>query len=284
MCYISGMSISKVKKILIAFPWIIVLISVAVLGLYEAGLITFRQKHKSPLTEVEFILPLIPLEDVTYSQNMLLINSEHPLPEEFSPDIVFYRDTDVPMNSAIVESYGCMSDYIREDLSDRLYVSSSYRSFEDQERIYNEEGPEVAALPGYSEHQTGLALDVYAMYFAGSAFPDCGVGQFVINNCAQFGFIIRYPYGAEDITGFSYEPWHIRYVGLPHSLIITEEGITLEEYIDLFEIGRWYSYEDYVIARLPEDDLRIPTELFEYEITVSPDNTGYVFVTVHITE
>ena len=100
MCYISGMSTTKFKKILTCFPWIIVMISVAVLGLYEAGLITFEKKHKSPLTEVEFILPLIPLEDVTYSQNMLLVNNEHPLPEEFSPDIVFYRDTDVPMNSA----------------------------------------------------------------------------------------------------------------------------------------------------------------------------------------
>jgi D-alanyl-D-alanine carboxypeptidase len=119
------------------------------------------------------------------------------------------------------------------------------------------------------------------MYFAGSAFPDSQVGQFVINNCSQFGFIIRYPKGAEDITGFSYEPWHIRYVGLPHSEIITTAGITLEEYIDLFEIGSWYSFDNCYIARLPEDDLMIPEELTGYEITVSPDNTGYVFVTVY---
>ena len=69
-------------------------------------------------------------------------------------------------------------------------------------------------------------------------------------------------------------------MGVPHSEIITSAGITLEEYIDFFEAGCWYSYGDYYIARLPEDNITIPQELTGYEITVSPDNTGYVFITV----
>ena len=280
MCYISGMSAKNKDKILISAPFVVLIAALVCLALYEAGFISYKPRKKIPLTKVSFSSASVPLEDYTLSSNLFLVNGEHPIPEDQPFDIVFYRDTDVPMNSEITEDYGRMSDYVRLDMGDHLYVSSSYRSYEDQVRIYEEEGPEIAAVPGQSEHQTGLALDVYAMYFAGAAFPDCRVGRFVINNCSQFGFIIRYPYGAEDITGFSYEPWHIRYVGLPHSQIITSSGITLEEYIDFFEAGCWYRYGDFYIARLPEDDIRIPEELTGHEITVSPDNTGYVFLPV----
>ena len=219
---------------LIAFPFVVILAALFCLALYEAGFIFYTPGRDLPLTKVSFSSPFIPLEDYTLSSDLFLVNGEHPIPDDYPFEIVFYRDTDVPMNSEITEDYGRMSDYVRLEMKDHLYVSSSYRSYEDQVRIYEEEGPEVAAVPGQSEHQTGLALDVYAMYFAGAAFPDSQVGQFVINNCSQFGFIIRYPYGAEDITGFGYEPWHIRYVGIPHSEIITSAGITLEEYLSLF--------------------------------------------------
>lgn len=275
------MTASNKKKLLLSLPFAVLIAALLCLALYEAGLVTFGYVRKVPLRKVSFSSDQVPLEDYSLTSNLILVNKDHPVPEDYPFDIVFYRDTDVPMNAAITEDYGRMSDYVREDMQDHLYVSSSYRSYEDQERVYNEEGPEVAAVPGQSEHQTGLALDVYAMYFAGSAFPDSQVGQFVINNCSQFGFIIRYPRGAEDITGFSYEPWHIRYVGLPHSELITDAGITLEEYIDIYEPGSWYSYGSCYIARLPEDDLKIPQELTGYEITVSPDNTGYAFVTVY---
>ena len=201
-------------------PWAVILIALAVLCLYETGMLRISTKRKPNLRQVAFEDLVPPSEDIAYSQNLLLVNNEHPLTSDFEPDIVFYRDTDVYMNSAITEDYGRLSDYIRENMGNRLYVSSSYRSFEDQERVYNEEGPEVAAVPGHSEHQTGLALDVYVMYFAGSAFIDSQVGRYVNDNCGEFGFIIRYPEGEEDITGFAYEPWHIRYVGQPHAEII----------------------------------------------------------------
>jgi D-alanyl-D-alanine carboxypeptidase len=269
------------KRLLLSLPFAAIFIALLFLALFEAGAVTFGYDGRSPLRKVTFSCEMLPLEEYASNTNLILVSEDHPVPQGYPFDIVFYRDTDVPMNSAITEDYGRMSDYVREEMGDHLYVSSSYRSYEDQERVYNEEGPDVAALPGCSEHQTGLALDVYAMYHAGAAFPDSQVGRFVIGNCSQFGFIIRYPEGAEDITGFSYEPWHIRYVGLPHSEIITSSHITLEEYIDLFEIGTWYACEDYYMARLPEDDLKIPEELAGYDITVSPDNTGYAFITVY---
>lgn len=263
-------------------PWIVAALAIVFLCLYDTGVIDIDIRHPVKLKEacVSSDTILYDPEDIPLSQNLLLVNREHPLPSDFEADIVFYRDTDVYMNSILTDDYGRMSDYIREYLGNRLYVSSTYRSFENQERVYNEEGPEVAALPGQSEHQTGLALDVYVMYFAGYGFIDSQVGRYVNDHCSEYGFIIRYPDGAEDITGFAYEPWHIRYVGQPHASIIAEYGLTLEEYIDAFELGKWYEYDGYVMARLPEDDIRVPADLTGCDITFSPDNTGYVFVTV----
>ncbi len=275
---------NKSRIISLAIPLAVILICLVILSLYETGVIK-RLRFNSAISLKTVNYSASELTSVTpdsFSQNLLLVNTEHPIDSAFEADTSFYRETDVVMNNAILEDYGRLSDYIRENLGDRLYVSSSYRSYEDQERVYNEEGPEIAALPGTSEHQTGLALDVYVMYFAGSAFIDSTTGRFVNDSCYDFGFIIRYPYGAEAITGFNYEPWHIRYVGFPHSEIIGRSGITLEEYIDSFTPGSWYSYGNYLISRQPEDSIMIPAEYSSNPIVYSPDNTGYVFVTISL--
>lgn len=270
--------------IMLIIPVAVIFICLVLLFLYETGnLGSFKFQRNLKLNTVRFSNS--ELTNVTpdkYSQNLLLVNPEHPLTDEFEADIVFYRTTDVPMNQAIVEDYGRLSDYIRENLNDRLYVSSSYRSYEDQVRVYEEEGPEIAAVPGESEHQTGLALDVYVMYFAGSAFIDSSTGRFVNESCGNFGFIIRYPYGASDITGFDYEPWHIRYVGFPHSRIIMNYRITLEEYLSYFEEGIWYQYDNYLISMQPSETIMIPQEYANNEIVYSPDNLNHVFVTIEI--
>lgn len=262
-----------------AAPWIIIFCTLVFLCLYETGIIDISLKRTPDLKKVTFECGTVSFDPDYISDDLILVNTEHPLPDGYEPDIEYYRDTDVYMNSAILEDYGRLSDYIRNNMGNRLYVSSSYRSFEDQERIYAEEGPEIAAVPGCSEHQTGLALDVYVMYFGGSAFIESQVGKYVNAHCGEYGFIIRYPEDAEDITGFAYEPWHIRYVGQPHATIISECGITLEEYLDCFEIGQWYSYDGYYMARLPEDNIRIPEDITDYSISVSNDNTGCIFIT-----
>ena len=224
---------------------------------------------------------MIPLEDYKLSSNLMIISSEHPVDKSYTPSIMEYRETGVLMSEDITEEYGVLSDYIRNNMNNTLYIESSYRSYEDQERVLAEEGAEIAAQPGCSEHQSGLALDVYVMYFGGSAFTNSYVGKFINTNCGDFGFIIRYPAGKENITGFNYEPWHIRYVGMPHSKIITEGGITLEEYIDSLEIDNWYSYNNYLISRQNPDNLKIPSTYKNNDIKVSPDNTGYYIITIN---
>ena len=81
---------------------------------------------------------------------------------------------------------------------------------------------------GQSEHQTGLAFDINSTEWEFEYTPE---GQWLANHCHEYGFIIRYMRGKEGITGYSYEPWHIRYVGTEHSTAIYESGLCLEEYL-----------------------------------------------------
>jgi hypothetical protein len=118
---------------------------------------------------------------------------------------------------------------------------SAYRSYPRQATIFREnweQDPEEAnrssARPGESEHQTGLAIDVSSPsvnYVLTQAFGETEEGRWLAQNAADFGFILRYPQGKEDITGYLYEPWHIRYVGRPAAEAIAQSGLTLEEFL-----------------------------------------------------
>lgn len=119
---------------------------------------------------------------------------------------------------------------------------SAYRSFETQKYLFNyyveKDGEEAAnkysAKPGQSEHQTGLAIDVSGddgKCAAADCFAVTQEAKWLKNHAADWGFIIRYPKGKEVITGYQYEPWHIRYVGIDMAKEIAKQGTTLEEYL-----------------------------------------------------
>ena len=124
-----------------------------------------------------------------------------------------------------------------------LYATSGYRSYSTQKAIFDrkaaERGEQAAnrsvAKPGYSEHQTGLAMDIEGETTLGTglteAFGESPEGIWVAEHCHEYGFIIRYPKDKTNITGYIYEPWHIRYVGVEAATEITELGVTFEEYI-----------------------------------------------------
>jgi D-alanyl-D-alanine carboxypeptidase len=160
----------------------------------------------------------------------------------------------------------------------RIYVASDYRTREEQMEILAESGSDVAAQVGCSEHEAGLALDVYAPYFGGESFLQSRAGRLVNEICSTYGFIVRYPLGKEDITGISYEPWHLRYVGVPHAELMTESGLTLEEYIEALRLGAWYEAGEYLISRQDPRAIRLPMTYKNCQI--SPDGTGYVIVTL----
>lgn len=124
-----------------------------------------------------------------------------------------------------------------------LRAVSGYRSYTRQKSVYDNhvrtkgeaEANRISAVPGTSEHQTGLSIDVSSPS-AGNAleqsFGDTEEGRWLAEHAPEYGFVIRYPKGREDVTGYVYEPWHIRYVGEELAPDIASSGLTLEEYFD----------------------------------------------------
>ena len=131
-----------------------------------------------------------------------------------------------------------------------LYATSGFRSYSTQKAIFDrkaaERGEQTAnrsvAKPGYSEHKTGLAMDIEGETTLGTgltaAFGESPEGIWVAEHCYEYGFIIRYPKDKTSITGYIYEPWHIRYVGVEAATQIAELGVTFEEYILLIRGDR----------------------------------------------
>lgn len=120
----------------------------------------------------------------------------------------------------------------------KIIAVSTYRSYEYQEKLYyyyvKEKGIEYADLcsarPGHSEHQTGLAIDIMGSNNDYNKFEESIEFIWMKNNAHKYGFILRYPKGKQHITGFKYEPWHYRYVGVDVATTIYNQNITLEEY------------------------------------------------------
>lgn len=245
--------------------------------------------QKAELTEISAAKPdftEVKIKELQYGRNcefnqsLMLINSSHPLDSEFEPELELFGDTEAYINSCAAESFSQLREHVSEHFDSTLLIMSAYRDSIHQAEISAQSDNDTAAKPGESEHEAGLGIDVYVKYFAGLGFIKSEVGQYINQNCADFGFIIRYPLGQKSITGFSYEPWHIRYVGYPHAEIIEKSSITLEEYIESLKIDRFYSYGNYVISKQDSDTIIIPEE---YEsITISPDNLGNYIVTAKI--
>ena len=219
---------------------------------------------------------LLGLETVTRSNSLLLVNAAHPLPEDYVAELIEYNGA--KMHPLMKEPYISMRDDIQAQTGVRVYVASDYRTAEEQQAIIEGSEEGIAAPLGCSEHEAGLALDIYAPYYAGMNFLRSRAGRLMQECCADYGYIIRYPFGKGEITGIEYEPWHVRYVGAPHAAIMTDSGLTLEEYVELLVPNTWYQSGDYWIARLSADAMYLPSEFTHCD--VSPDNTGYYIVTV----
>lgn len=213
---------------------------------------------------------------VTCDRSLLLVNGDHPVEASALPALGEYGDTGVWMACCAMDAYRALSEAVKEQTGQGLLISSSYRNASEQADVYAEDSS-VAALPGESEHETGLALDVYVPLFAGDGFLKSEAGQFVNRDCWRYGFIIRYPLFKKGETGIRFEPWHLRYVGAPHAEVISRNGWTLEEYIERLQPGQYYEACGYVISRQAGQTLSIPNGLTE--LTVSPDNTGHTIVT-----
>lgn len=214
--------------------------------------------------------------DFTINMSLTLINENNPIQEQMDNNLVEYKDSDVLMDPMLVKPYESLSEAVKDDTGDSLFIMSSYRTSEEQEVLYTQDST-IAALPGASEHETGVALDVYVEYYAGNGFLKSEAGQFVNRSSWHYGFIIRYPLFKKGVTGITFEPWHIRYVGEPHAEIMYRNRWTLEEYIQELTVGKFYSFEDYIISRQKDGSISIPEGLVD--VIISPDNQGNFIIT-----
>ena len=130
----------------------------------------------------------------------------------------------IKMIDELSRYYDCMRN---------LYIFSGYRDLNYQKTIYDRSlDKSYVAYPGYSEHHTGLAIDISNLNFGLTKhFEDSQEFKILSQECAKYGFILRYQKDKIDITGYSYEPWHFRYVGVNNSLYMYKHNLTLEEYI-----------------------------------------------------
>ncbi len=164
----------------------------------------------------------------------MLVNKFHYLKEDYSPDDIvsisnWYAYEGHSTKKEVYDKYVAMWNAAnKEGLV--LLVNSSYRTLEDQQEEYNTYGDDYASRPGFSEHQTGLALDIVTYNIQGNDFENTDEFQWLQENAHNYGFILRYPKDKEHITGYSYESWHYRYIGKDLATKVKESGLTYDEY------------------------------------------------------
>ena len=164
---------------------------------------------------------------MTFVDDILIVNKTYSLPADYDPGV-----SQVALNAFNEMAGAAAADGIS------LWINSGYRSYQEQEELYNgyasergtDSADEVSSRPGHSEHQTGLAFDVNDTSFGFENSPEA---DWLNAHCAEYGFIIRFPDGKEKYTGYTYEPWHIRYLGTKLAKEVTESGLCLEEYLDI---------------------------------------------------
>lgn len=180
--------------------------------------------------------------------NLTLVNAAHPLPEDFAVQTRALKSG----KAFDARAFDALTEMVSDCQAAGLQplVCSAYRSADDQSALFQEQldrllasglsydeayaaaSSEIAA-PGTSEHSLGLAADICALSYQilDSAQADTPEQQWLMANCARYGFILRYPSDKQEVTGIIYEPWHYRYVGVEAAKAITEGGLCLEEYL-----------------------------------------------------
>ncbi|AOH54410.1 hypothetical protein ABE28_008595 [Peribacillus muralis] len=176
-----------------------------------------------------------------YQGNLLLVNSEYPVHQKSVKsdilDLFGHKeltkgygilDSEMKLSENVAQEFLKMISAAEKDGVHHFLINSGYRDLNEQREIYQKAGPDYALPAGYSEHNLGLSLDVGSSQMKMSEAPE---GKWIEKNAWKYGFILRYPRDKIDITGIQYEPWHIRYVGLPHSAIMHKKNFALEEYL-----------------------------------------------------
>lgn len=188
------------------------------------------------------------IETDTSKDYLMLVNKYYHLNEDYVPtDLVnisnrYYYGEDHQIRSVVYEAFVDMWNQANND-GIYLIINSSYRNYQDQQSVYDSYkdtygttyADSIAARPGYSEHQTGLSLDIFSTeHTTTTNFKDSPAYLWLTENAYKYGFIQRYKETNEDITGFAEESWHWRYVGVEVATYLHEHDITFDEYYAYF--------------------------------------------------
>ncbi|MEY9970980.1 D-alanyl-D-alanine carboxypeptidase [Lysinibacillus sp. RC46] len=187
----------------------------------------------------------------------LLVNKKYAFPEGYEPKDLVYPNVPFIFNGKIEkrmmkeEAAKYLEKMFHAANKQNIYLAgvSAYRSSQTQTTLFNnyvkkdgiEKAKTYSAVPGTSEHQSGLAIDVSGTdgtCAADDCFANTGEAAWLEDNAHKYGYIIRFPKGKENITGYQYEPWHIRYVGVNLATELYNKGLTLEEYYESAPVSR----------------------------------------------
>ncbi|QRN84635.1 M15 family metallopeptidase [Clostridia bacterium] len=232
--------------------------------------------------------------------NLINLNKNYPQFNYLKSDMEFNQTAALALNRMI-------TDITNVSGMEKLYLVSTYRSYDYQDSIYKRkikqymdnygydeekatlEAGRIVAIPGTSEHQSGLAVDftgktlVDQGLYLEQAFLETPSGAWLAEHAPEYGFILRYPGESEERTEIMQEAWHYRYVGEPHSRFITENGMVLEDYVSLLGKTKKQSMNDgdkYLVVYLDEewtDLVRVDSGF----CSVSDSNEGGMIVTIH---
>ncbi|MDA1567961.1 D-alanyl-D-alanine carboxypeptidase family protein [Bacillus thuringiensis] len=229
-----------------------------------------------------------------YKGDLLLVNRDYPVKKDsIRSDIINVNhnselvrgyvifDRNLRLSKDVVKKFLNVVDAAGKESVNHFLISSGYRDFQEQKQLYEKMGSDYALPAGYSEHNLGLSLDIGSTQKKMEKAPE---GKWIEENVWKHGFVLRYPKNKSNITGIQYEPWHIRYVGLPHSAIMQKKNFTLEEYLEFLKEkkevsteveGKKYTVSYYKVSE--NTKVNVPANK-QYEI--SGNNMDGVIVTI----
>lgn len=209
---------------------------------------TFDYKDVVTYVNIKLDLPVYTdtIEVNNPSSLLVLVNKYNSLPKNYKPSEMVtlkgHYGNEVPMRKEAKDALEKLQKAVKDEASFSLLPTTAFRDYNFQNTLYTgyvskngkEKADTYSARPGYSDHQTGLAIDLKNPAITTDVRLSDSNYEWLHNNAYRFGFIIRFPKGKEFITGYQFENWHIRYVGEDVAKIIYENDLTLEEYIDLY--------------------------------------------------
>lgn len=240
------------KIIIVIIICMSILLGIGIYGRLNSDIDTNKEEVITTIepsaTPIATPTPVATYDTTSLDSLLLLANKTHALPSDYEPSDLVLPQVRGDKDGLYLreEAAKAIEELFYDATNDgvNLLLVSAYRSYSYQETLFNgyvsrdglAEAEIKSSRPGHSDHQTGLAADICRDGCRLNAtFADTTEGQWLANNAYKYGFILRYPKGKEDITGYMYEPWHFRYIGKEEAQKVYDSGLCFEEYYNVID-------------------------------------------------